>query len=102
MNISLMYFLILVITIIFFIIIKDKLKALRITGIITISSALLIIILSYLAKLIIGMSITSINLSFLTNYLFRKFLSTSLILLSLGLFEILLSKYIYSKKKVKL
>jgi len=101
MSIYLMYLLIIVITLIFFIIIKDKLKALRITGIITISSSICLIILSYIVKTIISISITSINLSIITNYLFRKFLTTSLTLLLIGIFEILLSKYIYLIKKAR-
>lgn len=101
MNIYIMYSLIFAITLILFIIIKDKLKALRITGIITISSSILLATLSLVVKIIIGISITSINLSTITKYLFIKFLITSLMLLLLGILEIFLSKYLYSKRKLK-
>lgn len=101
MNIYIMYLLTILITMILFIIIKDKLKALRITGIITISSSFILISLSIIIKIIIRISITSINLSTITNYLFKKFLSTSLILFLIGILEIILSKYLYTKKKVK-
>ena len=101
MTLYLMYALIILITIIFFIIIKDKFKALKITGILTISSAILLFILTFILKLIISTSITSINLSFITNYIFTKFTITSIILLLLGITEILISKYMYSRKKAK-
>lgn len=101
MNLYLMYGLIILMTIILFIIIKDKLKALRITGIITISSSALLIILSLIAKFVINTFVTNINLSFMTDYLIIKFASTSLVLFVLGLIEIIISKCIYLTKKDK-
>ena len=99
MNLYLMYFLILSITIVFFIIIKDKIKAIRITGIISVSSSFLIITIALTIKIILNISITSINASPITNYLFLKFANTSLILFLIGLTEILISKHIYNRKK---
>ena len=101
MTLYFMYFLILIITFLLFIIIKDKTKALKLTGSLTISSSILLIILTFINKIIINVSVTTINLSSITNYIFKKFLYTSLILFIIGLIEIMLSKYIYTKKRVK-
>lgn len=98
MKLYLMYFLIFILTVILFIIIKDKIKALRLSGIITISSSIFLIILALIIKLIININITTINISTITNYLFSKFINISLILFGLGLIEILISKYIQNKK----
>ena len=98
MNIYLIYFLIIILTIIFFIIIKDKIKALRLTGVLTIISSIVLISLIFIIKIILNTNITFINISILTNYLFKKFTYTSLILFILGMIEILISKYILSKR----
>ena len=98
MNIYLIYFLILILTTIFFIIIKDKIKALRLTGVLTIISSIVLISLIFIIKIILNNNITFINISILTNYLFKKFTYTSLILFILGMIEILISKYILSKR----
>lgn len=98
MNIYIMYLLIIIITCLFFIIIKDKLKALKLTGIITLSSSIFLIVLTFIIKIIINSSITFINISNITDYLFMKFVYTSLILLIIGIIEILISKYLNSKR----
>lgn len=98
MNIYIMYLLILIITVIFFIIIKDKRKALKLTGIITLTSSIFLITLTFIIKLIINSSINFINISVITDYLFIKFVSTSLILLVIGIVEIIISKYLYNRK----
>lgn len=100
MNIYIIYMLIILITIIFFITIKDKIKALRLTGVLTATSGILLIILMFIIKLVINGYITGINISVVTNYIFNKFIYTSLILFLIGLSEIVVSKYIvYTRKK---
>lgn len=101
MKIYLMYTLILILTLIFFIVIKDKFKALRLTGLLTISSSFLLIAISFIIKIILNNNITIINISTITNYIFLKFVYTSLILFIIGLIEILISKYIYSRKALQ-
>lgn len=101
MKLYFMYLLILIITFLLFIIIKDKIKALKLTGTLTISSSILLIILTFITKIIINISITNINIEPVTNYIFKKFLYTSLILLIIGLIEIIISKYIHTKRKAK-
>ena len=101
MNIYLMYFFTITITILLFLTIKDKIKALKLTGILTISSSILLITLIFIIKIIINSSVTIVNISSITNYIFMKFAYTSIILLILGLSEILISKYIYNKRKTQ-
>ena len=101
MNLYLIYLSIIILTLIFFILIKDKIKALKLTGILTMSSSILLISLSFIIKIILTSNITTINISTITNYIFLKFIYTSLILFIIGIIEIILSKYIYSKKTIK-
>lgn len=101
MNLYLIYLSIIILTLIFFILIKDKIKALKLTGILTMSSSILLISLSFIIKIILTSNITTINISTITNYIFVKFIYTSLILFIIGIIEIILSKYIYSKKPIK-
>ena len=98
MNIYTMYLSIFVLTIIFFILIKDKLKALKLTGILTISSSILLIIISLIIKILLTNNITIINISNITNYIFKKFISTSIILFIIGITEILISKILINKR----
>lgn len=98
MSIYTMYFLIFIITLLLFIIIKDKKKALKITGIITMSSSILLVTLTFIIKIIINSSINFINISIITDYLFLKFVYTSLILFIIGIIEILISKYLSNQK----
>ena len=98
MNIYTMYISIFVLTILFFILIKDKLKALKLTGILTISSAFLLIVISFIIKIMLANNITIINISNITNYIFRKFITTSIILFFIGITEILISKSLINKK----
>jgi len=98
MNLTTIYLFIIILTSLFFILIKDKIKALKLTGILTISSSFLLIVLSFIIKIMLTNNITMINISTITNYIFIKFIKTSLILFFLGIIEILISKYIYSRK----
>ena len=98
MNVYTMYILIIILTIIFFIIIKDKIKALKLTGVLTISSSILLILISFIIKIMLIKNITTINISNVTNYIFSKFIRTSLILFVIGIVEILLSKYLIKKE----
>ena len=98
MNIYTMYISLFVLTILLFILIKDKLKALKLTGILTISSSILLLIISFIVKILITNNITIINISNITNYIFKKFISTSIILFIIGITEILLSKSLITKK----
>ena len=101
MKLYLMYLLIFILTSILFIIIKDKIKALKITGIVTITSSILLIVLTLIIKLIITNKFTGINIGTITNYLFLRYVYTSLILFIIGIIEIIISKYLISKRIIK-
>jgi len=98
MNVYTMYISIIILTTFFFILIKDKLKALKLTGILTISSSILLILVSFIIKIMLTNNITTINISNITNYIFIKFITTSLILFIIGITEILISKYLVRKE----
>ena len=97
MNLYFIYLLILILTILFFLLIKDKIIALKLTGILTISSAILLTIISFIIKYLLNSSITMINISNITKYIFIKFISTRIVLLVLGIVEIFISQYVYAK-----
>ena len=100
MKLYLMYGLIILINIIIIIIMEDKTKALKLTGLIALSSSILIIVLSFIAKIIIINTVTAINLSNIINYLFKKLIRMSIVLFLIGIIEIIISKYIYIKKNI--
>jgi len=101
MKLYIMYILILILTGILFMIVKDRLKALKITGIITTLSSIVLIVLTLITKIILTATIKSINISSIINYLINKLTYNSIILLIIGLVEILLSKYISTKKIIQ-
>lgn len=98
MNTYLVYISTIVLTIILFLLIKDKSKAIKLTGIITILSSIFLIIISLIIKILLTKNITIINISNISNYIFKKFITTSIILFIIGIIEILLSKIIVYKK----
>lgn len=93
MTIYLIYLCILIVTTIIFIIIKDKTKALNIIGVLTIISSIILIVFPFIIKIIANNLINIVNISVLTNYLFKKLIRTSIILFLIGLSEIIISKY---------
>lgn len=94
MNKYLISILIILVSIIIYIIIKDKIKALNLIGILTVISGVIIITLTFIIKVIINNLIKEINISTLLNYIFIKFIYTSIIICLLGITEITISKYI--------
>lgn len=83
----------LILTILLYITIKDKVKVLKINGYITTISGIIILLLGGLSKYLVKYYIKEINLSNITNYFLLKFTIVSIILIIIGLIEILLSKY---------
>lgn len=100
MIIYLMYFLIALVSILIIFLIKDKQKALKLLGFITILSSLLIIVLSNILNIIINSNITFINISIFSNYLLKTYTKNSTYLLFIGLLELIISKYIFKTKKL--
>ncbi len=83
----------LILTILLYITVKDKVKVLKINGYITTISGIIILLLGGLSKYLVKYYIKEINLSNITNYFLLKFTIVSIILIIIGLIEILLSKY---------
>ena len=83
----------LLLTILLYITVKDKVKVLKINGYITTISGIIILLLGGLSKYLVKYYIKEINLSNITNYFLLKFTIVSIILIIIGLIEILLSKY---------
>lgn len=98
MKIILMYLMIMIISLIIFLLIKDKHKSFKILGTITITSAILIILLVFIVNLIIKNNINFINISVITNYLLKEYAINSLYLLIIGVIELIISKYLYLKQ----
>lgn len=100
MTLTLMYILTILLTILLLIVVKDKEKGFKLTGIITISSSFLLLLIPRITKTIIDKKITAINMSPITNYISKEFEFTSIILLTLGIVEILVSVYISKRKAI--
>ena len=83
----------LILTILLYITVKDKVKVLKINGYITTISGIIILLLGGLSKYLVKYYIKEINLNNITNYFLLKFTIVSTILIIIGLIEILLSKY---------
>lgn len=83
----------LILTILLYITVKDKVKVVKINGYITTISGIIILLLGGLSKYLVKYYIKEINLSNITNYFLLKFTIVSIILIIIGLIEILLSKY---------
>lgn len=84
---------IIILTILLYITVKDKVKVLKINGYITAISGIIILLLGGLSKYLVKYYIKEINLNNITNYFLLKFTIVSTILIIIGLIEILLSKY---------
>ena len=100
MILTVMSLMIIILTVLLFILINDRVKMLRIIGVITIMSSVLLIVLSFVVRLIVNNTVTGINISNITRYLFNKFLYTGIILMLMGIIEMFLSKYIYNKNRI--
>lgn len=88
--------LILFLIIILFLTVKNKIKALKIISISSISAGILTIIVGYIFKYIILNVTHEINLSIISNTILSKFIKNSLILISIGFLELLSTKIIKS------
>lgn len=98
MKLLLMYTMIIITSLIILTLIKEKYKALKILGITTITTSVLIILLIFIANIILKNNINFINISIITNYLLKQFARNSLYLAIIGIIELILSKYIYLKQ----
>ena len=97
MSIYIIYSIIILLTILIYIIVKDKRKVFKLLGLLKIISSSILMVMSLIIKIIINNIITKINLSFITNYIIGKFMHISITLFIVGVIEIIISKTIHSK-----
>lgn len=98
--IYLIYILIILLTFLLIIIIKDKKKALKLSGILTGTSGVVLLFVIFILKMIIDNYIHTINVSSITDYIFNKFIYNSLIILTIGIIEIIICNFIKSNKTI--
>ncbi len=88
MNITYIYLAIISMTITIYQLTRNIIKTLKISGIISIISSFLTVIIGFIIKLVINKSISFINLSNATTALSRKFTINGLLLLAIGIIEL--------------
>lgn len=100
-----MIYLILIIaflTISLYLIYKDYLKVLKITGIVTISSGIFTFIVGYLVKYLINKNFSFINISNVADIFASKFVFNGICMLVIGLIEFtcyFIINYIFDRRK---
>ena len=97
MSIYLMYALILIISLIIIKLIKNKEKAQRLLGIITILSSIIILFLILVVSIILKNNINYFNISIISNYFLKQYTKNSLYIILIGIIELILSKYVLKK-----
>lgn len=93
-----LYFLIFLLTLILVIVVKDKIKVLKLIGLLMVIASFLLLVLIFVVKLVVSYNINFINITSVSNYIFMEFVNVSLILFVIGLIMILISKYIAGRK----
>ncbi len=92
------YLLIILLMVLLFILVKDKISILKIIGITLISSGVLITLLAVAIKALIKTTIYYINLSKVTSIILSNFLIISTIFILSGLFSYIMYKILRPKK----
>lgn len=95
------YLLIILLMVLLFILVKDKISILKIIGITLISSGVLITLLAVAIKVLIKTTIYYINLSKVTSIILSNFLIISTIFILSGLFSYIMYKILRAKEIVK-
>lgn len=95
------YLLIILLMVLLFILVEDKISILKIIGITLISSGVLITLLAVAIKVLIKTTIYYINLSKVTNIILSNFLIISTIFILSGLFSYIMYKILRPKEIVK-
>lgn len=94
------YILITLVILLLFFLVKDKRKLLGKFGTTSIVSSIVLIIIGFIINIIFPLFM-SFNASKITNIIFKKFLSTSLFFLIIGLVLLVLSKILNRSKQKK-
>lgn len=95
------YLLIILLMVLLFIIVKDKISILKIIGIVLIYSGILIMLLAVAIKLLIKTTIYYINLSKVTSIILSDFLIISITFILSGLFSYIMYKILRPKEMIK-
>lgn len=95
------YLLIILLMVLLFILVEDKISILKIIGITLISSGVLITLLAVAIKVLIKTTIYYINLSKVTSIILSNFLIISTIFILSGLFSYIMYKILRPKEIVK-
>lgn len=95
------YLLIILLMVLLFILVEDKISILKIIGITLISSGVLITLLAVAIKVLIKTTIYYINLSKVTSIILSNFLIISTIFILSGLFSYIMYKILGPKEIVK-
>lgn len=95
------YLLIILLMVLLFIIVKDKISILKIIGIVLIYSGILIMLLAVAIKVVIKTTIYYINLSKVTSIILSDFLIISITFILSGLFSYIMYKILRPKEMIK-
>ncbi len=95
------YLLIILLMVLLFIIVKDKISILKIIGIVLIYSGILIMLLAVAIKVLIKTTIYYINLSKVTSIILSDFLIISITFILSGLFSYIMYKILRPKEMIK-
>ena len=95
------YLLIILLMVLLFILVKDKISILKIIGIVLIYSGILIMLLAVAIKVVIKTTIYYINLSKVTSIILSDFLIISITFILSGLFSYIMYKILRPKEMIK-
>lgn len=95
------YLLIILLMVLLFILVKDKISILKIIGITLISSGVLTALLAVTIKVLIKKTIYYINLSKVTSIILSDFLIISITFILSGLFSYIMYKILRTKETIK-
>lgn len=100
MKLYLMYALMITISVVIIILLKDKQKALSLLGKITIITSIVMSVVLIIINIILRSNINFINIRVFLNYILKEYMINILYLYILGILELTISKYLLKRKKL--
>lgn len=98
MKISIIYVVIILVTILLYFLVKDKKEFINKLGLVTIISGIIVLSVGFILKLSLNTFITNFNISKITSQVFKQFTYNSIILLTVGIVELSISKIIKKRR----
>lgn len=98
MKISIIYVVIILVTILLYFLVKDKKEFINKLGLVTIISGIIVLSVGFILKLSLNTFITNFNISKITSQVFKQFTYNSSILLTVGIVELSISKIIKKRR----